>query len=408
MRRERNTSCSTPVGDTPPVTRTSTNSVHQLLNPCYTNTSARSLEWAEFPLSSEEPVSTVLVLAIVAIAVVVVFDFTNGFHDAANVVATVIASNAMTPRQAVVVVGVFELLGPLIGGTAVANTIGGVVRLDGFDPVSAMVIIVCGLSGAIAWNLLTWLKGLPSSSSHALVGALAGVVALAAGVDHVEWGVSDLFVHGSLKGVTKIVLSLLGSPVLGFCFAFVWHRTIRRQLYRATPSANRWLRLGQFVTAAGLAFSHGANDAQKSMGIIALVLVLSGISSVFHVPLWVILTCAGALTLGILSGGWRIVRTLGFSIYKVRPIHALNSQVASAGIICAASWFGAPVSTTHVVASTIMGIGASERPKSLHWDKAREIVVAWFITIPGSALMAVVIFGALRLGQFVAGAVFGL
>jgi len=338
--------------------------------------------------------NTLIVLAIVAVVVVLLFDFTNGFHDAANVVATVIASNAMTPRQAVVVVGVFEFLGPVLGGTAVANTIGGIVQLSEIRSDAALLMIVCGLGGAILWNLLTWWKGIPSSSSHALVGSLAGVVTMAVGRDHVVWGFRDLVVSGEVHGVTKVLLSLLISPVVGFAFAFVLHRIVRRQMNRATPAANVWLRKSQFVTAAGLAFSHGANDAQKSMGILTLVLLLGGFIESFVVPFWVMLVCASAITIGILSGGWRIVRTLGFAIFKVRPLHALDSQLASALVVLGASAVGAPVSTTHVVSTSIMGIGAAERPKYVHWDKAREIALTWVITIPGSAIMAILIYAA--------------
>jgi PiT family inorganic phosphate transporter len=339
---------------------------------------------------------TVVVLAVVAVGIVLVFDYTNGFHDAANIVATVIASRAMTPVQAVFLVGLFEFLGPILGGTAVADTIGKFVVLGDLPPVSSLSILLCGLVGAIAWNLLTWWKGIPSSSSHALVGGLAGAVVLAAGPDHVVWGVAEL-AHGHLTGVTKVVLALLLSPLIGFWAGFLLHRFALFLLRAARPSFNRYLRLGQFVTAAGLAFSHGANDAQKSMGTLTLVLLLGGFIDTFHVPFWVVLACSCAITLGILSGGWRIVRTLGFAIYKVRPLHAFDSQLTSAGIILAASFAGAPVSTTHVVASSIMGIGASERPRAVRWAKAKEIVTTWVITIPGAAMMAVAIFMLVRL-----------
>jgi len=340
--------------------------------------------------------NTILILAVASVIVVLLFDYTNGFHDAANIVATVIASNAMTPRQAVLIVGTFEFLGPVLGGTAVANTIGGIVHLNEVAPHLSLLIVLSGLLGAIGWNLITWWRGIPSSSSHALVGALAGAVVVAVGADHVVWGFEELR-HGEIKGVLKVLLALLISPIVGFTFGYVLHRTIRRQMNRAKPSANRWLRYGQYVTAAGLAFSHGANDAQKSMGIMTLVLLLGGFITSFAVPFWVIFACATAMTLGILSGGWRIVRTLGFAIYRVRPLHALNSQLASAGVILASSLVGAPVSTTHVVSTSIMGIGASERPKYVHWDKAGEIALTWIITIPGAALMAIAIYFVGRL-----------
>ncbi|MDP2143256.1 MAG: inorganic phosphate transporter [Gallionella sp.] len=331
---------------------------------------------------------TILVLAIATIVVVLMFEYTNGFHDAANIIATVIASRAMTPVQAVILVAFFEFLGPLLGGTAVANTIGKFVTLDDLDRVTALTIVFCGLLGAIAWNLLTWWRGIPSSSSHALVGGLAGVVVVAAGSNHVSWGFAELM-HGELTGVAKVLVALILSPIIGFWVGYLLHKIMMAMLRGAHPSINRDLRHLQFVTSAGLAFSHGANDAQKSMGILTLVLVLGGFIPTFDVPFWVMLACSMTITLGILSGGWQIVRTLGFSIYKIRPLHALDSQMTAAGVIFASSLAGAPVSTTHVVASSIMGIGASERPKAVRWGKAREIVTTWVITIPGAALMSI-------------------
>lgn len=337
-----------------------------------------------------------ILVAVLTVIVIVFFDYTNGFHDASNIVATVIASRAMTPVQAVVVVAVFEFLGPLLGGTAVANTIGKFVNIGDLQELPSMVIILCGILGAIFWNLITWKFGIPSSSSHALVGGLAGVVLVAAGADHVVWGVRELG-HGHLTGVTKVVLALVISPVIGFWAGFMIHRWMGFLLRGARPSVNRHLRRVQFLTAAGLAFSHGANDAQKSMGVITMVLLLGGFIPEFDVPFWVILTCATAITLGIMSGGWRIVRTVGFGIYKVRPLHAVDAQITAGAVIFGSAVLGAPVSTTHVVSSSIMGIGASERPKAVRWAKAQEIVSTWIITIPCAAIMAILIFYLARL-----------
>jgi PiT family inorganic phosphate transporter len=322
------------------------------------------------------------------VVIVLVFDYTNGFNDAANIVATVIASRAMTPVQAVIIVSFFEFLGPLLGGTAVANTIGKFVVLDDVAPILSLSILLCGLVGAIAWNLSTWYLGLPSSSSHALVGGLIGAVVVSVGSDHVVWGFEEL-ANGHLTGIAKLLAALVLSPLLGFWVGFLIHRLLRALLTTANPAANSRLRAAQFITAAILAFSHGANDAQKSMGILTLVLLLGGFIPTFDVPFWVMLACASAITLGILSGGWRIVRTLGFAIYRVRPIHALGSQITSAAVIMTASIGGAPVSTTHVVATSIMGIGASERPRAVRWSKAKNIVTAWLITIPGAAIAAI-------------------
>lgn len=337
----------------------------------------------------------VLALAVFAVLIVLVFDYTNGFHDAANIVASVIASRAMTPVQAVLVVGVAEFLGPLLGGTAVANTIGKFISLDGVDAPVALTIILCGLVGAIAWNLFTWWRGIPSSSSHALVGGLAGAVVVSVGPDHVVWGVVEL-TQGHVTGVMKVLAALILSPLVGFWAGFLLHRFMMALLRGARPIMNRNLRNAQWLTAAGLGFSHGANDAQKSMGILTLVLLLGGFIDKFEVPFWVMFACATAITFGILSGGWRIVRTLGFAIYKVRPLHAIDSQLTSAAVIFAASAIGAPVSTTHVVATSIMGIGASERPKAVRWAKAREIATTWVVTIPGAAAVSVAFFYLLR------------
>lgn len=331
---------------------------------------------------------TLFLLALATVVIVLVFDYTNGFHDAANIVATVIASRAMTPAQAVVIVGVFEFLGPLLGGTAVANTIGKFVVLDGVAPVLSLSILLCGLIGAIAWNLGTWYFGIPSSSSHALVGGLIGAVVVSVGSDHVVWGFGEL-ADGHVTGIVKVLAALILSPLIGFWFGFLVHRLLTAVLVAANPAANSRLRAIQYITAAGLAFSHGANDAQKSMGILTLVLLLGGFIPSFEVPLWVMFACATAITLGIISGGWRIVRTLGFAIYRVRPIHALGSQLTSAIVILGASAGGAPVSTTHVVATSIMGIGASERPRAVRWSKAGDIAMTWIITIPGAALVAI-------------------
>jgi len=343
---------------------------------------------------------TLSALIYVTVAVVLLFDYTNGFHDASNIIATPIASRALTPVQAVAIVATFEFLGPVLGGTAVANTIGKFVNLDDIAAVLSVTVILCGLSGAIFWNLITWWFGIPSSSSHALVGGLAGAVMIAVGADHVIWGFSEL-TQGHLTGVTKVLLALVLSPIIGFWMGFLIHRVVFFLMRAAKPTANKFFKRIQILSCAGLAFAHGANDAQKSMGIITLVLLNGGFISEFHVPFWVILSCASAITLGILSGGWRIVRTVGFGIFKVRPIHAFDAQLTSAVVIFSASVVGAPVSTTHVVSSSLMGIGASERPKAVRWAKAQEIVSTWVITIPCAGTVSV-------LTYLVANTLFGL
>jgi len=228
-------------------------------------------------------------MAVATVVIVLFFDYTNGFHDAANIVATIIASRAMTPAQAVVVVGVFEFLGPLLGGTAVANTIGKFVDLSTVDASLAVLILFCGLLGAIVWNLATWWFGIPSSSSHALVGGLAGAVVAAVGSEYVIWGWPPLMHDGKLLGVMKVLVSLFLSPLLGFWCGFLVFRIARKLMAGSKPSANSTLRKLQFVSAATLAFSHGANDAQKSMGMLTLVLLLGGFIPKFEVPFWVVL-----------------------------------------------------------------------------------------------------------------------
>jgi inorganic phosphate transporter, PiT family len=324
------------------------------------------------------------------IALLVIFDFTNGFHDTANMVASVVACQAMTPVQAILLISIFTLLGPLLGGTAVANTIGSFVILNDLEPINALAVILSGAMGAIVLNLITWWRGLPSSSSHALIGGLSGAVIVSAGADHVIWGWQPMIMQGHWTGMTKILATLLFSPLLGVAVGYILHHVMRVILRSARPSVNQPLRRLQWVGAAWLAFSHGANDAQKTMGIVTLVLVLSGVLPHFVVPIWVIILCATAITLGTASGGWRIIRTVGFGIYRLRPLHAFDSQLASAAIISGAALVGGPVSTTHVVSSSIMGVGAAERIRAVRWGKALEIVFTWFVTLPGAAVLAMV------------------
>lgn len=329
------------------------------------------------------PVETLIVIAA---AVVFLFDFTNGFHDASNMIATMIASRALTPIQAVALVSLFGFLGPLLGGTAVADTIGGFVDVDGLGRTLSLRVVLAGLGGAIAWNLVTWWRGLPSSSSHALVGSLVGAVLVSLGPPRIRWGIEAL-ARGELAGVAKILASLLLSPALGLALGLLVHKLARRLLARARPGVNRILRKAQLPTAALLAFAHGTNDGQKSMGVLTLLLLVAGRLEHFEVPAWVVGLCATAMALGTAAGGWRIVKTVGYGIYRVRPLHALDSQLASGGVVLAAGLIGGPVSTTHVVTASIMGVGAAERPRAVRWGKAREIAATWVVTLPGAALL---------------------
>jgi len=331
-------------------------------------------------------------LMLACIALLLLFDFTNGFHDAANMVASVVASRAMSPAQAITVVSIFTLLGPLLGGTAVADTVGGFVSLNSLSSRGAMHVLSASTLGAIGVNLATWYRGLPSSSSHALVGGLCGAGLVSVGPDHVLWGFDALLHNGEWVGVCKIIAALVLSPVFGLCCGFVLHRLMRLLLRGARPTVNRSLRRMQWLGVAWLAFSHGANDAQKTMAVITLLLVVSGHLVTFAVPDWVMLVCAIAITFGTIFGGWRIIQTLGFGIYRLRPLHAFDSQLASATVISAAAAFGGPVSTTHVVSSVIMGVGAAERPRAVRWNKALEMAFAWLITLPVSATIAALMY----------------
>jgi len=332
-------------------------------------------------------VEPLLLLTVVTIAVVVLFDFTNGFHDASNMISTLVASRAISPAQSVLLVGTFTMLGPLIGGTAVANTIGSFVTIDDLPTTDALQVLLCGLLGAIGWNLVTWWMGLPSSSSHALVGGITAAVAVGFGADHVLWGFKATL-EGEPVGIAKVIIALLLSPLLGFIAGYLLQRLARLALRGASPAVNRPLRRGQWLTAAALAFSHGTNDAQKGMGVITLILVLTGHLEHFAVPLWVIALGAVTLTLGTTLGGWRIVRTVGFGLYKLRPLHGFNVQASSSAVIFGASLVGGPVSTTHVVSTSIMGVGTAENPRAVRWARGREVILAWLLTLPGAGVLA--------------------
>jgi inorganic phosphate transporter, PiT family len=339
-------------------------------------------------------VSTLTLLTLVAVVAAVIFAITGGIHDTANIAASGIASGALRPRHAVVIVAVFGFCGPFVLGVAVADTIGSVVAISDLAPVTALVVVICGLGGAVAWNVVTGRLGTPSSSSLALVGGLVGATIVAAGPSHVVWGVAAL-ADGQLIGVMKAVTALVVSPLVGFAVAFIVSRAARRVLAGATPTANRVLRRGEVVACAALAFAHGANEAQKTMGVIALALLLRGGYTDLVVPPWVVLVSAACVSFGALTGGWRVVRTLGFKIYRVRPLSALDSQLTSAVVIAGASLLGGPVSTTQVVTASVVGVGASERPRAVNWQATREIAVTWIVTLPcagvaGAALFLVV------------------
>jgi PiT family inorganic phosphate transporter len=320
-----------------------------------------------------------IIIAVIVLALI--FDFLNGVHDSSNVVATMISSRALSPRMALAMTAVANFFGPFIFGVAVANTIGHEVVLA--EAINE-VVLLAALSSAILWNLMTWYLGFPSSSSHALIGGFVGAVVMDAG-----WRVIQM------PGIEKILIALFASPLIGFAFGYILLRLILILSWKASPGINRFFKRGQVFTALALALSHGTNDAQKTMGIITLALVTGGYLKVFAVPTWVIILCAGMIALGTAVGGNKLIKTLGGKFFRIRPVDGFASQLASAVVILGASLVGGPVSTTQVVSSAIMGVGAAERVNKVRWGVAKEIATAWLLTIPVTALLAAGIFWVL-------------
>lgn len=321
---------------------------------------------------------TPFVLVVVLIGVALLFDFLNGFHDASNIVATMISSRAMPPRAALLMSAVAHLCAPFLFGVAVATTIGHDVVAA--EAVTIPVILSASVS-AIAWNVITWLLGIPSSSSHALVGGLVGAVGMGFGLQDVQ-----------LIGLSKVLIALFVAPLLGLVVGYAVMKLVLFLSRGASPRVNKLFKRLQWITALGLALSHGTNDAQKTMGIITMGLVATGYLSQFKVPWWVVLLSASAIALGTLSGGWRLIRTLGGKFYKIRPVHGFTSQLTSAIVIMGAALMGGPVSTTQVVSSSIMGVGSAERLSKVRWGVAGNIALTWVITIPVSAAMAALLY----------------
>ena len=310
----------------------------------------------------------------VMIALSIVFDFLNGIHDSSNIVATMIASRAFSPRVALGITAVAHFVAPFIFGVAVATTIGHeVVAAEAIT----INVLIAALASAIIWNLLTWFLGIPSSSSHALIGGMIGAVGIGAGLNAIE-----------LQGLEKILIALFISPIIGLILGYFFTRVVFFLARDATPKINIFFKRSQIVSAIALSLSHGTNDAQKTMGIITLGLVVAGVIPEFKVPLWVITISAAAIALGTAMGGWKLIKTLGSKFYKIRPVHGFSSQLTSAFVILGASIVGGPVSTTQVVSSSIMGVGSADRVKMVRWGVAKEIMVAWLITIPATAAVA--------------------
>lgn len=315
---------------------------------------------------------------IALIALALLFDFLNGVHDSSNLVATVISSRALPPRWALTLTAAAVFTGPFLLGVAVAETIGAQVVVSS---AITLEVILAALCTAILWNLLTWFLGVPSSSSHALIGGLVGAAWMGAGLGAIRFG-----------GVEKVLISLFLSPMLGLTIGFLTTRLVFFLARNATPSINIFFKRAQVLTALGLALSYGANDAQKTMGVITLGLVIHGTLDAFRVPLWVILVSAGAIAIGISMGGWRLIRTLGGRFYKIKPLDGFCTQATSAGVIFGASLLGGPVSSTQVVGAAILGVGAAERLSKVRWGVAGEIAVAWIVTIPATALLSAALY----------------
>lgn len=333
---------------------------------------------AEYPNIKMDMTKIILLLGIVSI---VLYDVTNGFHDAADMIATAIASRTIRPAVAITLVTVFTFIGPILGGVAVADTIGEFVNIAGQTPRVAQSVVIAAILSAITYNLLTWRFGLPSSSSNSLTSGLVGAGLLAVGSSHIHWGLQELAM-GKVEGFMKVVAGMVFSPLAGFIAGFMVIRLSLRLFRRFTVKANRGLIIMEYVTVSWLAFSHGTNDAQKGMGVMAMLLYASGVYPTFHVSWWIILLCASSITIGTLFGGWNIIKTVGFGIYKVRLIHSIADQLGSAFVILASSVMGAPTSTTQVVTTTLMGVGAGERPGHVHWATAKSILTGWSMNIP--------------------------
>jgi PiT family inorganic phosphate transporter len=324
-----------------------------------------------------------MTLLVVVIVIGLAFDFTNGFHDTANYVATWVGTRALAPRAAVLVSAAANLAGAFVT-TAVAKTVGKGIIDTGL---ATEHTVLAALLGAIAWNLLTWWGGLPSSSTHALIGGLVGAALVQSGSKGVDW-----------SGIwQKVIIPGAASPVIGFAGAFALLVVIYRLFHRLTPGvAHRGFRLGQLLSGTWVAFTHGANDAQKTMGVIALALYTHGSISSFYIPTWVKIAAGLTIAAGTYAGGWRIIRTLGQRIYKMAPEHGFAAQIAAGSTLYLGTHYGFPISTTHVVSGSVMGAGATRRLSAVRWGVAGNIVSAWLLTLPAAGLVAAALYFPVR------------
>jgi len=312
------------------------------------------------------------------------FDFINGFHDTANAIATSVSTRALKPRVAVLMAALMNFLGALTF-TGVAKTIGGGVA-NPADLEFGVEIVIAALLAAIVWNLVTWWFGIPSSSSHALIGSLAGAVIAGAGMDSIN-----------ASGFTDILKALLISPLIAFTAGFILMWLLKRIFANSSPhNINKGFRSGQVITAMFQSFSHGTNDAQKAMGIIVFALVAAGLQDNMDVPLWVKLSAATAMALGTSVGGWKIIKTMGTKIFKIEPINGFAADMGSAAVILTATMLHLPVSTTHVITSSILGVGSAKRFSAVRWGVAGRILIAWVITIPITVVLAMIFFWIIK------------
>jgi len=321
---------------------------------------------------------------VIIIIIALIFDYTNGMHDAANSIATIVSTKVLTPKKAVIWAAFFNFVAFLIFGTEVAKTIGkGIIDIKVVDP----FVIFCGLVGAVTWNLITWYFGLPSSSSHALIGGYMGAAIAKAGFGVVIIG-----------GCLKIMLFIFLAPLLGMALAILFMiATVWAVYKKPLPVINKWAKKLQLFSAALYSLGHGGNDAQKTMGIITSLLVSAGMMDTFHVDLWIVLIAHAAIGLGTLSGGWRIVKTMGQKICKLRPIDGFCAETASASSIFLSTFLGIPVSTTHVITGAVTGVGVVQNVSAVKWQVTLSIVWAWLLTIPLAALCSAILFKVVHL-----------
>lgn len=324
---------------------------------------------------------TTFILLLLVVASALVFDYVNGFHDTANAIATCVSTRALSVRGAIIMAATLNFAGAMVS-TKVAGTIGkGIVDKDNVT----QMVVLAGVLGAIIWDIITWYYGMPSSSSHAIIGGIVGAVLAHAGMAALHWA-----------GLQKIILALVISPIIGTIFGFIFMLLLMWGFRNNSPGPlNKGFRRLQVASAAFMAFSHGTADAQKSMGVITMALLSFGTIQTFEVPTWVKLACAIAMGLGTAAGGWRIIKTIGRDFVKLQPVHGFCVETASASVILGASSLGMPVSTTHVITSAILGVGLSKRISAVNWKVAQRILVAWVLTIPASALVAYIIYQVL-------------